>query len=585
VRHFIVIVQFGLLAWMAHRQSPVIDEVGHLPAAISYWQLGTFDLYRVNPPLSRLVAGAPLMVEGVELDWSVYRSGLCDRTEWSMGKAFVDANPLSWHSYFVAGRLALLPIILLGGYVCHAWARELYGDWSGFFALCLWAFTPEVLALGSTMTPDASSAALGVLAGYCFWKWLKAPSWPGALLAGLTLGLAELSKMTWVVLFPLWPILWLICCQDRGDWRRQAVQLAAILVLAVYILNLGYAFEGFGQPLEDYTFASRTLAGADAVSEGGSGGNRFAGGWLGKLPVPVPKNYLSGMDLQKLDFERGDWSYLNGAWQQGGWWYFYLECAVLKVPLGTWALGFLALGCTIWSVKAYGAGWRHELILLAPALVVFLLVSSQMGFSRYFRYALPCFPFVLIWISKVAKAFELKHWGVALPAGLALLWSVASSLSVYPHSMSYFNELAGGPRNGHRYLIDASIDWGQDLWELKDWCDANPQARPMHAEVRGVIDLKHFGIRAASAAGWPLKDQGRAGQTRTDFDHLGPRPGWYAMSVHRLHDRSGQFDYFLQHYEPVDRIGYSIHIYHITPEDANRVRPKLGLPPLRRAPD
>jgi len=34
----------------------------------------------------------------------------------------------------------------------------------------------------------------------------------------------------------------------------------------------------------------------------------------------VPKNYLSGMDLQKVDFEDGKSSYLNGEWKHGGWW-------------------------------------------------------------------------------------------------------------------------------------------------------------------------------------------------------------------------------------------------------------------------
>ena len=32
--------------------------------------------------------------------------------------------------------------------------------------------------------------------------------------------------------------------------------------------------------------------------------------------------------------------------------------------------------------------------------------------------------------------------------------------------------------------------------------------------------------------------------------------------------------------EPVATAGYSIYIYHLTVEDANRVRDKLGLPPL-----
>ena len=33
--------------------------------------------------------------------------------------------------------------------------------------------------------------------------------------------------------------------------------------------------------------------------------------------------------------------------------------------------------------------------------------------------------------------------------------------------MSYFNELAGGPKNGYTYVTDSNADWGQDLKRLK----------------------------------------------------------------------------------------------------------------------
>jgi hypothetical protein len=44
-------IQAGLLAWSATRHSPSVDEMGHLAAGVSHWELGRFDLYRVNPPL------------------------------------------------------------------------------------------------------------------------------------------------------------------------------------------------------------------------------------------------------------------------------------------------------------------------------------------------------------------------------------------------------------------------------------------------------------------------------------------------------------------------------------------------------
>ena len=37
---------------------------------------------------------------------------------------------------------------------------------------------------------------------------------------------------------------------------------------------------------------------------------------------------------------------------------------------------------------------------------------------------------------------------------------------------------------------------------------------------------------------------------------------------------------YCRHFRPTAKAGYSIFLYHITPEEANRVRPQLGLAPL-----
>ena len=589
----LLVVHADLVAWIALRTSATIDEPGHLAAGLSIWELGRFDLYRVNPPLVKTVATMPVALAQPKTDWSNYLLGPQTRPEWRVGNSFIAANPQNWHWYMVLARWAVIPFSLVGGWVCYRWARELYGPAAGLLALALWCFSPNVLAFAATITADLSAATFGVLAAYAFWKWLKEPDWPRAFVAGVTLGLAELTKFTWVILFGLWPLLWLVWALSGGRrstdaarsgnegspeigsdatdatapcrLRRQLPQLGAILLLGLYVVNLGYAFEGSFRPLEKYTFVSRILAGEDAAADGGAGGNRFAGTWIGKLPVPVPHNYLSGIDLQKVDFDRGRASYLNGQWNDRGWWYWYLYALLWKVPLGTGILLLMAAGLTVASGR-YSAGWRNGLVLLAPAVAVFVLVSSETGFTRFLRYVLPCFPFVFIWIGKVARSVHLKQWLVAAGAAAALTWSVASSLWVYPHSMSYFNELAGGPRRGHYYLIDSNIDWGQDLWYLKEWYDAHPEARPLYVDVHCFIDIAHFGIEAQrpGIAYRPLTDSGDSSEDRA---RAVLTPGWYAISVHKLHDRSGKYAVFLHDYRPVAMAGYSIYIYHVAVAD------------------
>ena len=58
--------------------------------------------------------------------------------------------------------------------------------------------------------------------------------------------------------------------------------------------------------------------------------------------------------------------------------------------------------------------------------------------------------------------------GLAL-VGLLGAWYAGGTLRQHPHHLAYFNEIAGGPANGWRLLVDSNLDWGQDLERLAAW--------------------------------------------------------------------------------------------------------------------
>jgi hypothetical protein len=612
----------ALLAWQGWRHSPTPDEVAHLPAGFSHWTFGRFDLYRVNPPLVRLLASAPLVLDGPKTDWNAFTEARYARPEFGIGRAFAQANGFDTFWYFTIARWACIPISLIGGGVCYCWSRDLYGVCAGLVALALWCFCPNILGNAAQITPDAPAAAMGVAAGYFFWRWLRAPTWPAALLAGLMLGLVELTKSTWIVLFGLWPLLWIgwhVCGSRRpkgmmvdrpsrlNSIQSSIVQFIAIFAFALYLLNLGYAFEHSFQRLDSFRFISRALGGPDAHA---TPGNRFAGQWFGAVPVPVPENYLLGIDVQRFDFEKGKWSYLRGVQQEGGWWYYYLYAMLVKLPIGTLCL--LGLTCILKVTLASRRAMRQpmnepqsrpgalgavarlsashnrrlkvfdEVALLAPAVIVITLVSSQTGFNRYLRYVLPAFPFLFIWASQAAErvchsqssgGFKSVarlsrvpvslQWPVLQPlTSVFLAASTVSSLAIFPHSLSYFNELAGGPRNGPAHLLDANIDWGQDLLYLKRWYVQHPDARPFHLAWFGFIDPSLAGIQFAPVPQIPDVRESPDGPVAEFI----PPPGWYAISINELygynHIGHRDDDYaWLRRRRPVAYVGYSALIY------------------------
>ena len=545
-------IQTGLLAYSAYAHSPTLNEPGHLVAGLSYWKFGRFDVYNVNPPLVKMVAALPVMAVGYEEDWSGFNTGLGARPEFVMGEDFVAANGERSFFLFMIARWACIPFSWLGGVVCYLWARDLFGRPSGVIACAIWCFEPNILAHSSLITSDVAGAALGVAACYTFWGWLKKPTWAQAALTGVVLGLAELTKTTLILFYPLWPLMWAIYrWSDRHsmvarDWLREAGMLTARMLIGLYVLNLGYGFEGSLIPLGEFQFVSNLFTGHSVPEPTPLGEkardvismtpdlshptfpyNRFANSSLNSIPIILPANYLLGIDMQQKDFEYyGRPSYLRGEWSDRGWWYYYLYAAAIKVPLGLLMLGALtfitairpnAHRCTSTASSRSAhfpppTSYRDLFILLFSPLVVFVVVSSKTGFSEHMRYVLPCFPFAFIWVSGMARNLLDKALivsiscrnigrrslvGCAQPAVLMmLLWGVTSSLWIYPHSLSYFNEVIGGPLHGPSHLLGSSVDWGQDLRYLEEWFDANSESSASLVYVGGFAPSDIYGTNS-----------------------------------------------------------------------------------------
>lgn len=601
-----------LLAYSAYTHSPTFNEPGHLVAGVSHWDFGRFELYRVNPPLVRMVAALPVMTVGYEEDWSGFDESPGVRPVFWLGETFLAANGERSFFLFTLARWACIPFSWLGASICYLWARDLFGQRAGALSCALWCFSPNILGHASLITADAHATALGLAACYTFWRWLRLPSWGQAVLTGTVLGLAELAKTTLILFYPLWPLLWLAYRSadrkrmSRNTWLREGGMLALRMAVGMYVLNLGYGFEGSFRPLAKFHFTSELFTGAsdDAppiatnIASTNSANNRFVGTALGYLPVPFPKNYLLGIDIQQRDFEAYSRpSYLRGEWQQHGWWYYYLYGCAIKVPLGIWGLAGLSLFRRI-SGRCSGTDFRDEMILLAPAMVIFTVVSAKTGFNEHLRYVLPCFPFAFIWISSVVTVssappsvvsenaatistpFSLRIAWMSPLIAICSCWFILSSLWAYPHSLSYFNESIGGPINGYKHLVQSNIDWGQDLRYLRWWLDDHTEQQrnqPFHLAYFGYFNPGDVGF--ADALAWPTPgteapvEDAFAEETGLTTSQSGDEV--YAISVTLLagypwsarsgKGSSGVLDpellALLREVEPIGRAGYSIHIY------------------------
>lgn len=555
-----------LLTWHALATSPVESEIPHLPAGLAHWQGYGFAVYRQNPPLIRMIAAVPSMMCGARTEWTHLPRQPNERTEALVGQDFVRANPQRFLLFYRLGRLVCVPIHLLGLYVVIRWSTELYGLAGGAISGILYAFSPNLVGHGALIMPDATAAAVGVTSAYCFWRILQRPSLATSCIGGTALGAALLTKTTLLLLIPVWLSFVIVFSfrpmSQRALPTRHLWGLTALMLLvAVYVLNLGYFFEGSFFRTTDIRVRSRTL---QQITNGAG----FAS--LREVPLPFPTDFVLGIDTQLSDFEqRSIRSYMRGQWNDRGWPVFYLYVLVVKLPLGTITLFVLALLVSLvdWS-KA--RGWAM-VFLLAHGLTILAVVSAHTGFTLHGRYVWPMLPYVFICCGRL---------GVGLPKKLTLVClglSVAAALSMLaqcPHSLGYFNEITGGSRHGSFHLLDSNLAWGQDLLHLKRWSENHPDARPLYLLSPFGVDAKLAGVPAIPCLSPTSGGEIPSGWYVVDVHYLrGSRLSLHQQCPHEWERRLKEFANSLVHRDPHDRVGVSLHVYRVTNDEENQPGP------------
>ena len=577
----LVVVHAGLIAWAAWVHSPPIDEMAHLPAGLSHWGTGRIELYAVNPPLIRLIAAFPVWLSGHQYDWSAYESSIAARSEFAVGQDFIHANGEAALWYYRLARFFMLPFYCLGPVACFFLSRQHSGSNAAVLAAACYAVNPLMLGHSGLITPDVGSAVAGVI-----FVWIAASqrslfSWRSIAVCGIAAGYVLCTKFTWLIVLPVTLLVRGVLSVGRPSARSLVVRLFCGLSLCLIVIGSVYGFRDLMVPLRDISLSSQTLTtGEERVSSRRT--NRFKDHLIGQIPVPLPMSFVQGIDAQKRDFERGFRSYLMGQWRTEGWWYYYSTAFLVKEPIGFQILLYTSILHGLyhwkrWTKRSMGS-WS---LIVVPPLLVLLLVSSQTGFNHHIRYLLPAYPFLFIIAARTMTLGRLGRW----LSYSCVAWQAAAVLTYAPHWMSYFNEAAGGPQNGHEWLVDSNIDWGQDIQLLKQWQDAHPETTPLRAALNTGFEPADIGLKYGLATPYVAGQSERSGASRG----WELPAAWYAISVCQLKGyhysvpngdgsrtpSAGHFTYFMEHFEPVDMIGYSIYIYHITEEQAADVRQKL----------
>jgi hypothetical protein len=193
--------------------------------------------------------------------------------------------------------------------------------------------------------------------------------------------------------------------------------------------------------------------------------------------------------------------------------------------------------------------------VFGPVAVLFLAASLAHAPQIGVRHVLAAVPLLIVPASGLAASWlwrpasrGFRHWAPAALAVALLSWHVGGTVAVAPRYLQFFNEVAGGPANGHRVLTDSNLDWGQDLIRLKDWLDQHPTREELHLATFGRVDPAIYGIRAL-----PL-DRDSHGLAVVSASMRAGRPYFGNLEGHRGWIPAGTYTW-LQGLTPIDRVG------------------------------
>jgi hypothetical protein len=215
--------------------------------------------------------------------------------------------------------------------------------------------------------------------------------------------------------------------------------------------------------------------------------------WLAHLHL-LPESYLFGMVDIRV-FGANFSTFVLGKWHPHGVWWYFPAAIAIKTTLGMLALVLLAGFAIVTGKLGKGPDHSRALVYVLFVWVAYLITAGANGLNIGVRHILPLYALAAIVAGAgvAALAWRSRTW--MWVCGVLVAAHIASALSVFPDSLAYANEAWGGARNTHNVLNDSNVDWGRQLYQVKEWEDRHPSEDCWFAyTVRPFIHPETYGV-------------------------------------------------------------------------------------------
>lgn len=582
----IILLSFVLIicVFSIRQDSLTMDELAHLPAGYSYLTQKDMRLNPEHPPLIKDLAALPLLfLKNISFPSQIKAWQQDINGQWEFGNYFLFKSGNPADKMIFLSRLPMILVLVILGFYVFKWAKEWGGNRVGLLALFFFCFSPTLLAHGRLVTTDIAAAAGIFIASYYFLKALQSLNKRQALIAGLAFGLAQLLKFTAILLIPLFGFIALVffvlklkLVEKKSKFLLDCfLVLLIVFVVGFALVWLVYLYHVWNYPVAKQVEATHFLLASHPI--------KFLRPLLIRMAqIPVLRafgQYLLGLFMV---FERaafGHTTYFSGEVSAAGWKIYFPTVYLIKETLAFHLLTLLALLYAAYKIKEPfwkkpfkgGVDWLQGHLaefLIFCFIGLYWLASLTSDLNIGVRHLIPTFPFVIllvakgidIWLKGEHLLIKNKKWPLYLILGLLISWQVYAVISIYPHFLSYFNEIVGGPSKGYIYVVDSNLDWGQDLKRLKQWVDEN-KIEKIYINYFGGADVNYY-----------FGDQALPWWGERDPEEL-ERPAYLAVSASMFQggrglpspgfNQSSGYYHWLEDYQSIARIGYSIFVYYL----------------------
>lgn len=483
------------------------DEIAHLTAGYTYWKAGDYRLQPENGNLPQRLAALPTVVKGTRfptLDQAAWRIS----DEWELGFRWFYDSGNDVEAILRDGRRMIALLGVFAGCLVFYWGRRLFGDAGGVVATLLFTFSPSMLAHGALCTSDMAATLCFLLAVTAYW-WV-ASRLSAVRLAGLgaATGLLCVSKFSAplvLAMFALmaavrvwdardlptgWPLRGPVVGRTRILLALMAATLAALLV-AVLVIWASYGFR-YAMFRNSDASRSRPIVGWETLET--PGGLTIEGARFARAHRLLPEAYLYGFE-HAYHFSRGREGFLNGDYGSDGSLGYFPYTVAVKTPLALFGLMSLA---AIAVAGVLAKEERRRIALEATPLLALLVVYGGFALGSHLnighRHIIAVYPVFFAAAAGSVVWMRLRRVAGFLVACL-LAWFACESLYIRPHYLEYFNELVG-PADAWRHVVDASLDWGQDLPAVARFLRSQEASERVYLSYCGNADPAHYGIKA-----------------------------------------------------------------------------------------